>query len=526
MDTDTIAKLKLDRAALDRARISRDARFDGRFFIGVRSTRIYCRPICPAPSPKPGNIRYFSTAAAAAEAGFRPCLRCRPEAAPASPAWLGVSAVVRRALRLIEEGALDEASVTELAARLGIGERHLRRLFVQHVGAAPLAVAQTRRLHFAKRLIDETNLSMTEVALASGYGSVRRFNAAFRSTYGRAPTDLRRRGRAAKPRDGIVLRLSFRPPYDWPGMLQFLAARAVAGMELVEGNRYLRTIEVGEKPASIAVGRANGMDALEFEVRGVAPVALFNLVARARRMFDLSLDPVRLDLAYGRDRLLAPLAARYQGLRIPGVWDGFEGAVRAVLHEGSIEREQTLVARLVRSCGARLKAADLRVASLTRLFPTARAVAAADLAADGFSQSQILRLRALAAAVADGSIDFNAPSDEFMRALVRVQGIDESTAHYIALRALGEPDAFPADDPVLQRQARLYRGAQSLADVAKAWRPWRAYAALMLWRADAERHPGVTTTARSPISRRPRRGGDERSVSSPDPRTNLPVGAD
>ena len=494
MDTDTIVGLNLDRAALDRARISRDARFDGRFFIGVRSTRIYCRPICPAPSPKPGNIRYFSTAAAAAEAGFRPCLRCRPEAAPASPAWLGVSAVVRRALRLIEEGALDEASVSELAARLGIGERHLRRLFVQHVGAAPLAVAQTRRLHFAKRLIDETNLSMTDVALASGYGSVRRFNAAFRSTYGRAPTELRRRGRTTKPADGIVLRLSFRPPYDWPGMLEFLAARAVAGVELVEGNRYSRTIEVGGESASISVSRAADANALEFEVRGVAPAALFNLVAHARRMFDLALDPIRLELAYGGDRLLAPLAARYQGLRIPGVWDGFECAVRAVLHEGSIERERELVSRLVQICGVRLGASHRRATRLTHLFPRAGTVAAVELERESFTQRQAGVLKALATAVVSGAIDFDAPSDEVARALAQVKGIDESTAQYITLRTLGEPDAFPAMDPTLQRQAGTYCNGRSLADISEAWRPWRAYAALMLWRADAEnalpRHPG------------------------------------
>jgi AraC family transcriptional regulator of adaptative response / DNA-3-methyladenine glycosylase II len=487
MDRGTFAELELDRAALDRARVSRDARFDGRFFIGVRSTRIYCRPICPAPSPKPDNIRYFLTAAAAAEAGFRPCLRCRPEAAPASPAWLGVSAVVRRALRLIEEGALDEASVSELAARLGIGERHLRRLFVQHVGAAPLAVAQTRRLHFAKRLIDETNLSMTEVALASGYGSVRRFNAAFRSTYGRAPTELRRRGQTARPGDGILLRLSFRPPYDWPGLLRFLAERAVPGVEWVEDNRYSRTIEVGGKAASIAVSRAIGTNALEFQVHGVAPAALFNLVARARRMFDLSLDPVRLDLAYERDRLLGPLAARYQGLRIPGIWDGFECAVRAVLHEGSIERERALVSRLVQTCGVRLEASHRRATRLTHLFPRAGSVAAAELEREGFTQRQAGILKALALAVVSGGIDFDAPSDEVVRALAEVKGIDESAAQYIALRTFGEPDAFPADDPALQRQAGIYCKGRSIADVSEAWRPWRAYAALMLWRADAER---------------------------------------
>lgn len=230
------ASLHLDPAVCDRARVTRDPRFDGRFFIAVISTGIYCRPICPAVSPKQANIRYYSTAAAAAEAGFRPCLRCRPEAAPGTPAWLGTSATVRRGLRLIHEGALDEGSVEELAARLGIVPRHLHRLFVQHLGASPMAVAQTRRLHFAKRLIDDTRLPMTEIALASGYRSLRRFNDAFRKVYGRPPRDLRREKRGGIPRSdaSLTLRLSFRPPYDWRSLRDFLAVRALPGVERVE----------------------------------------------------------------------------------------------------------------------------------------------------------------------------------------------------------------------------------------------------------------------------------------------------
>ena len=220
--------LGLDRSALDRARLSRDARFDGRFFIAVTSTGIYCRPICPSPTSKNTNVRYYATAAAAAEAGFRPCLRCRPEAAPGTPGWLGTSAVVRRALRLIQEGALDEISVEELAERIGIGARHLHRLFTQHVGASPIAVAQTRRLHFAKRLLDETDLPITQIALASGFGSLRRFNYTFQQTYNRAPRDIRRQRRggiAAADADEVVLKLSFRPPYDWPQVVNTLSGK-------------------------------------------------------------------------------------------------------------------------------------------------------------------------------------------------------------------------------------------------------------------------------------------------------------
>jgi AraC family transcriptional regulator of adaptative response / DNA-3-methyladenine glycosylase II len=225
----------LDNRALDRARISRDPRFDGKFFIAVTSTGIYCRPICPVRSPKRDNIRYYPTAAAAAAAGYRPCLRCRPEAAPGTPAWLGTSAVVRRALRLIEEGILDTSSVDKLAERLGIGARHLHRLFLQHVGAPPVVVAQTRRLHFAKRLLDETELPITDIALAAGFGSVRRFNSAFHQTYGRAPRELRRqRYQTSRQQNEVALRLWYRPPYDWEQVADFLARRAVPGIERID----------------------------------------------------------------------------------------------------------------------------------------------------------------------------------------------------------------------------------------------------------------------------------------------------
>ena len=229
--------LLLDICALDRARISRDPRFDGKFFIAVKTTGIYCRPICPSRTSNSRNVRYYATAAAAAEAGFRPCLRCRPEAAPGTPAWLVTSAVVRRGLRLIDEGILDNASVDELAGMLGLGSRHLRRLFLQHVGASPISFAQTRRLQFAKRLLDETNLPITEIALAAGFGSLRRFNSTFRQTYGRAPRELRKNHGsdiAAEAGGQVILKLAFRPPYDWDQVRDLLAAHAIPGVEKVD----------------------------------------------------------------------------------------------------------------------------------------------------------------------------------------------------------------------------------------------------------------------------------------------------
>src|SRR5512143_569705 len=242
----------VDIRVLDRARISRDARFDGKFFIAVTSTGIYCRPICPVRTAKRDNVRYYPTAAAAAAAGYRPCLRCRPEAAPGTPAWLGTSAIVRRALALVQEGALDEGSVDALAARLGIGPRQLHRLFVAHVGAPPLAVAQTRRLHFAKRLIDETDIPMTQIAFASGFSSLRRFNDAFLRTYQRPPSALRRlrHADAAPARGEVALRLAFRPPGGFDDLLRFLAARAIPGVERVDADGYARTVALPSGPAT------------------------------------------------------------------------------------------------------------------------------------------------------------------------------------------------------------------------------------------------------------------------------------
>ena len=266
------AAMYLDFDACERVRMARDARFDGRFFIGITSTRIYCRPICPAPHAKPKNVKYFPTAAAAAEAGFRPCLRCRPEAAPGTPAWLGTSVTVRRGLNLINQGALDTESVEELATRLGIGPRHLHRLFIQHLGASPLAVAQTRRLHFAKRLIDDTRLPMTDIALASGFGSLRRFNDAFHQTYGRAPRDMRRDQRKAAPQsDALSLKLAYRPPYDWNAIREFLATRALPGVERVTADSYARTVEVNGATGWFEVRPVPGADALELSVHGSDP---------------------------------------------------------------------------------------------------------------------------------------------------------------------------------------------------------------------------------------------------------------
>jgi AraC family transcriptional regulator of adaptative response / DNA-3-methyladenine glycosylase II len=484
--------LQSDPAVLERARLSRDPRFDGKFFIAVTSTGIYCRPICPAsPSPRRGNVRYFTSAAAAAEAGFRPCLRCRPEAAPGTPAWLGTSAVVRRALRLINDGALDEVSVGEFAARVGVGARHLDRLFLQHVGASPLAVAQTRRLHFAKRLIDESNLPFTEIALAAGFGSLRRFNDAFRKAYQRPPRELRRERREPPTRgagDEVSLALSYRPPYDWNHLRDFLALRATPRVERVDEDGYARLIRTEGGHAVIQVRPLHGRDALQLRVQGAPAAALFQIATAARRVFDLSADPALVAGGLASDPLMRPLVRRRPGIRIPGTWDAFECAVRAVLgQQVTVAAARTLAGRLVERTGEPVTTA---AAGLERLFPTPQILAAANLDGLGLTGARITALKALAAAVAEGRVAFDRPAEEVIASLLELPGFGEWTAQYIALRALGEPDAFLLADLVVRRMAAgggAPLTARQLEGRADAWRPWRGYAVMHLWCAATDR---------------------------------------
>ncbi len=324
-----------DRKACYRALLTRDARFDGRFFTAVRTTGIYCRPICPARHPNLCNVVFMPSAAAAEAAGFRPCLRCRPETSPDIAAWHGTSSTVARALALIAAGALNGGDVDGLASRLGMGERQLRRLFQKHLGASPNSVAQTRRSLFAKQLITDTQLSMTDVALAAGFGSVRRFNDTFQKLYGRAPRTLRRSG-AASPAgaSAVTLTLPYKPPYDWSAMIGFLSARAIPGVEHVWPGLYARTICIGEAHGTIEVRPAKprqGRHALLATIRFPAITALPAIVDRIRRIFDLGADPIIIEEQLSRDPRLAPLVAARPGLRVPGAWDGFELAVRGIL---------------------------------------------------------------------------------------------------------------------------------------------------------------------------------------------------
>jgi AraC family transcriptional regulator of adaptative response / DNA-3-methyladenine glycosylase II len=479
--------MDLDHDACYRAMSVRDARFDGRLFTAVKTTGIYCRPICPARTPRSENVVFYPTAAAAQEAGYRPCLRCRPETAPDLGAWRGASNTVSRALSLIEMGALDSASIDALAGRVGVGERQLRRLFRQHLGASPIAVAQTRRILLAKQLIHETSLPMTEIAMAAGFGSLRRFNETFLALFRRPPTALRRAAGgdvSAGVHGEVTLLLRYRPPYDWPAMLAFLRVRAIAGVESVEGNVYRRTILLDGLQGTVTVQPGTG-NALLVAVRFPRLSALPNIIARLRRVFDLAADPDAIAVQLAKDPALAPLVAARPGLRVPGAWDGFELAMRAVLGQqitvpGAIRLAGKLVARF----GEKLREPD---AALTHVFPEPDVLAGADLSVLGMPMSRARTLSAVAAAVvADPHIFAAGRSlEEAIAQLRSLPGIGEWTAQYIAMRQLREPDAFPAADIGLMRAmanpAGLRPSANELLTHAEQWRPWRAYAAQHLW---------------------------------------------
>lgn len=482
--------MELDRKACDRARRSRDARFDGKFFIAVTSTRIYCRPICPARSPKDENVRYYATAAAAEAAGFRPCLRCRPEASPGTPAWSGTSSVVSRALRLIGDGALDRDGVEALADRLGLTARHLRRLFVRHLGATPIEVALTRRVHFAKKLLDETRLPIAQIAFAAGFGSLRRFNGEMRRTFSRTPTELRKlaRRRVGSP-ECYRFRLAYRPPYDWQQVIGFLAARATPGVELVEDNRYQRTIAVDGTTGTIAIGPAESGPALTLDVQFGDPRALLAIVERVRRMFDLGADPSVIAGQLSGDSLLRRAAAAHAGIRTPGAWDAFEVAVRAILGQQiSVKAATTMAGRIAARWGSPMGSAECTVqgaeATLSRLFPAPDQLADAPLEEAGIISSRAATLRSLARAVRDGGVVFDGVST--LDALRAIPGIGDWTAQYVAMRALNEPDAFPSGDLVLRRMAGGC-SARELERRSERWRPWRAYAVMLLWQAAKDR---------------------------------------
>lgn len=458
----------LDPDACYAALQSRDRRFDGRFFVGVRTTGVFCRPVCPARTPRRDRVDFFPSAAAARSAGFRACLRCRPETAPQTAAWRGTGATVHRAVRLIEEGVLDRGSVEQLADRLGIGSRHLRGLFARHLGASPTAIAQGRRLRAARLLLQATELPMGEVAHLSGFSSVRRFNDAVARGFGRSPTALR----AAGGRAEVEVRLQYRPPLDYDALLAYLSARAIPGIERVCDGAWHHNLALGGAVGTIVVRHAPRRSALVLTVPAVLVQQLPELVRRVRRALDLDADP---EAVCARLHALSPAP----GLRLPGALDPFAVAVRMILGQQiSVAAATTLAGRLVEAWGPCVGG--------IRTFPAPEILAEAPLETIRLPRRRADTIRALARQVARGALSWSTPASlEALEAqLIALPGIGPWTAAMIAMRAFGEPDAFPAGDLVLRRAL----GPDGLQR-AEAWRPWRAYAALTLWRQASEEDP-------------------------------------
>lgn len=432
------------------------------------------------------NIFLFACAAAAESAGFRPCKRCHPQAAPGTPAWLGTSAVVSRGLRLILEGALDEGSVDTLAERLGLGSRQLHRLFVQHLGASPLKIAIAHRVDVARRLIDSTEFPMTQIAMHSGFNSVREFNHAVRRSTEESPSELRRAANASQPASrssGLEIHLSYRKPFDWASLVAFLEPRAIPGVEVVTEQTYQRTIEIAGAPGFLTVRPDDASSRLVIRIETSRYDGLPLAVQRIRRMFDLNASPKQIALHLSRDPKLRRLLKLRPGLRVPGAWDGFEAAVLAVLGQKlTTPGPKRTVARLVRTFGTPL---DASIAGLQYLFPRPEVLAAADLSKAGISDVSAMILRKLAASMMRRYRAFATESDLDQAAfqLRTICEIDESTANYIAMRACGEPDAFPSNELQLRRRLAGLNPVMCPAEavvMAERWRPWRAYAAMHL----------------------------------------------
>jgi AraC family transcriptional regulator, regulatory protein of adaptative response / DNA-3-methyladenine glycosylase II len=475
-----------------RAVRSRDARFDGWFFVGVTSTGVYCRPSCPAVTPKRANVRFYPSAAAAQSGGFRACKRCRPDATPGSPEWNSRADLAGRAMRLIADSVVDREGVAGLARRLGYTERHLHRMLVAEVGAGPIALARARRAHTARLLIETTSLPITEVAFAAGFASIRQFNDTVRAVFAATPTEMRRARARRNEAGSIALRLPYRAPFDGDSLFGFLGDRAVPGVEELVDGVYRRTLRLPHGGAIVEL--SSGDDHIRCGLRLEDLRDLGAAVQRCRRLLDLDADPVAVADVLGADPLLSSLVRSTPGLRVPGSVDGAELAVRAVLGQQiSVAGARSLAGGIVASCGQPLSEPLAEDGGLTHLFPEPAAIADADLVAVPAARRGALSN--LARALADGEIalDPGADREEAERQLVALHGIGAWTASYIAMRALGDPDAFlPTDLGVRRALVRLDQPGDppSAVALAERWRPWRAYAVQHLW--GAQKHLPLT----------------------------------
>jgi AraC family transcriptional regulator of adaptative response / DNA-3-methyladenine glycosylase II len=477
----------LDADQCYRAMQAHDARFDGRFFVGVSSTRIYCRPVCTVRTPLRRNCSFFASAAAAEAGGFRPCLRCRPELAPGYAAVDANRRLAQSAAGMIEDGRLAEANLEKLAGALGVTDRHLRRVFQQEFGVSPVEYAQTQRLLLAKRLLTDSAMPVIDVAMASGFASLRRFNHLFRTRYRMTPGQLRRDTTREAPVEKMVFEIAYRPPYDWSSIHAFLARRAVAGVEIADARSYSRTLRLVRHRSVVtgwfSVAPAPRKNALRVSVSASLAKALPAALSRVKHLFDVAAHPEEISQALGE------LASPRRGLRLPGAADGFELAVRAILgQQVSVVAATRIAARLADAFGEDI---DTPVAGLNKLFPTPEALAALDppkVATTGIISARARAIVALAKEVAAERIHLEPSADvtATLAALEALPGVGPWTAQYIAMRALAWPDAFPHPDVALIKAMKASSPREALA-ASESWRPWRAYAVMHLWKSLEEK---------------------------------------
>lgn len=493
--------MQLDEQSCERARLSRDVRFDGLFYTAVISTGIYCRPVCPAPAAKSENVRFFHSAAAAGAAGFRPCLRCRPELAPGADLHQRAHHLVRQAMQRIESGALDDKPVSDLAYSMQLSERHLRRLFKHELGVSPQQLAIQRRLLFAKQLLHDTHLRITDVALAAGFSSLRRFNDAFVRNYGLNPSMLRKQAstRARAESDGLCIYLPYREPYNFEAVLAFLRHRMIEGLEWSDGQVYQRVIpgqwlpqtQDNESLAWLEVRNRPEQRRLEVHLYGVDAAGLLPLVRQLRCYFDVDADSVLIDQHLASCGDLEPHVKKHPGIRLPGTLDGFELVLRAIIgQQVSVKAARTLLARVFQRCAGQYcvggRVAVTKQNRLYRICPTPQQLLDASLDGLGLTKRRVHTLRAVAEALLEERVSLSPAQTHsgFIEQWCQLPGIGPWTAQYLAMRALHHPDAFPAGDLVLRRALPVrgeYLSEKALERLSHEWRPWRAYAAILLW---------------------------------------------
>lgn len=480
--------------ALYKALVARDSRFDGVFFVGVTSTGIYCRPICPVKTPKEANCVFFNGAQEAEQARFRPCLRCRPELAPGNAPVDDSQRIAHLIMERLEDGTIgDDAGLDAIAYQFELSSRQIRRIVRKELGVAPIQLILTRRLLLAKQLLTETQLPVTEIAFASGFSSLRRFNDAFRSRYSLSPTHLRRKAAqdtgSGQRETTSTLQLAYRPPYDWAGVLAFLSARQLKGVEWATDSFYARTVQLGDHQGWIKVTQAKDKNALLMEFTHSLTPVLPTLLRRTRELFDLDARPDMIAAQLGKDPRLAPLVKQTPGMRVPGAFNGFELGVRAIIgQQVTVKAATTISCRFAEAFGEPIVTP---FSDLNRLTPAAERIARAsvdDVAKLGIVSARSKSIIALAqaqnsgAARLDGGIHRN--PDEVIRQLIELPGIGPWTAHYIAMRALRWPDAFPKDDIAVRNNLGGVSAKQA-EEMSSAWRPWRSYAVLHIWRKSA-----------------------------------------